>query len=143
IFDSWVGCLGPADYATYVRPYTREIMTALGGRDVPRIHFGTDTATLLPQMKDDGADVIGVDWRIPLDLAWETIGPTRGIQGNLDPAAVFAPWDALAEQARTILRQAGGRPGHVFNLGHGIDPKTPLDNLARLVDFVHDFRPDP
>jgi uroporphyrinogen decarboxylase len=141
LFDSWVGCLGPADYATYVRPYTREIMAALGGRGVPRIHFGTDTATLLPQMRDDGADVIGVDWRIPLDLARETIGPTRGVQGNLDPAAVFAPWDTLAEQAKTILRQAGGRPGHVFNLGHGIDPKTPLDNLARLVELVHDFQP--
>jgi uroporphyrinogen decarboxylase len=142
LFDSWLGCLSPRDYQTYVRPSTQRLLGSLRERGVPLIHFGTDTATLLDQMKDDGAAVIGVDWRIPLDVAWATIGDDLAIQGNLDPAALLGPWELVAEQARDVLRRAAGRPGHIFNLGHGIYPDTPLDTIARLVEFVHEPGPD-
>lgn len=140
LFDSWVGCLSPRDYGTYVQPYTRQVLGALRRHGVPLIHFGTETAMLLPQMKDDGATVIGVDWRIPLDTAWAIIGPERALQGNLDPAVLLGPWEIVADQARDVLRRASGRPGHIFNLGHGILPETPLENLARLVELVHEYR---
>lgn len=137
LFDSWVGALSPRDYATYVRPHVRRIFESLRDLDAATIHFGTDTASLLPFMKDDGADVIGVDWRVALDSAWETIGLNRGIQGNLDPATLFADWATVEGAAADVLRKAEGRPGHVFNLGHGVYPGTPVDHLRRLVDFVH------
>lgn len=137
LFDSWVGALSPADYAAYVAPYTRRIFAALAPAGLPLIHFGTNTAGLLDQMKDDGGTLIGVDWRIPLDVAWARVGAPRGIQGNLDPAALLAPPDILEARAADVLRRAGARPGHIFNLGHGLLPDTPLDNILRLVDFVH------
>ncbi len=138
LFDSWVGALSPRDYAEYVEPYSRRILADLRRRGLPLIHFGTNTATLLDQMKDDGATIIGVDWRIPLDVAWERIGHHLGIQGNLDPAALLGPPEVMEEQATDVLRRAGGRPGHIFNLGHGLLPSTPLDNVIRLVEFVHE-----
>jgi uroporphyrinogen decarboxylase len=138
LFDSWVGALSPQDYEQYVRPYSQQIFAALAPTGLPFIHFGTNTATLLDQMKDDGGSVIGVDWRIPLDVAWEKIGHERGIQGNLDPTLLLAPPAVLEAGAADVLRRAGGRPGHIFNLGHGLMPQTPLDNVIRLVDFVHE-----
>ena len=140
LFDSWVGCLNPRDYATYVEPYTRRIFDGLKHRNLPFIHFGTNTATLLDRMKDDGGTVISVDWRIPLDVAWEKFGYHLGIQGNLDPAVLLGPKDVIEEQATDVLCRAGGRPGHIFNLGHGIHFDTPLDNVLHLVDFVKKFK---
>jgi uroporphyrinogen decarboxylase len=138
LFDSWVGAVSPQDYAEYVEPYSRRIFAALAPADVPMIHFGTNTAGLLDLMKTDGATVIGVDWRVPLDEAWERIGYGLGIQGNLDPAALLAPRAVMEEKALDVLRRAGGRPGHIFNLGHGLLPTTPLDNVLRLVDVVQE-----
>ncbi|MGI8586510.1 MAG: uroporphyrinogen decarboxylase [Chloroflexia bacterium] len=140
-FDSWVGCLSPGDYATYVEPYTRRIFAALAPMGLPFIHFGVNTAGLLDQMRGDGGTLIGVDWRIPLDVAWERIGPDLGIQGNLDPAVLLAPPAVVEVQAADVLRRAAGRPGHIFNLGHGLLPQTPLDAVMRLVDFVQGYRP--
>lgn len=137
LFDSWVGALSPDDYAHYVQPYTRRIFAALGSA-VPTIHFGVNTATLLDAMKTDGATVIGVDWRIPLDEAWARIGHDRGVQGNLDPVVLFAPADVLEAKTADVLRRAGRRPGHVFNLGHGFLPGTPLDHAIRLAEFVRE-----
>ncbi len=136
LFDSWVGILGPTDYREFVLPYSRRVMETVSG-GVPVIHFGTDTATLLPLIKQAGGDVIGVDWRIDLGQAWETIGYDRGIQGNLDPIALFAPPDVLESRVASILEQAGGRPGHIFNLGHGILQTTPLENVHLMLDAVH------
>ena len=138
LFDSWVGALGPQDYAEYVEPYSRRIFASLRGAAVPLIHFGTNTAGLLDRMKDDGGTVIGVDWRVPLDEAWARVGFDLGIQGNLDPAALLAPPAVMEAKALDVLRRAGGRPGHIFNLGHGLLPSTPLDNVVRLVDFVQE-----
>ncbi len=138
LFDSWIGALGPQDYETYVRPYTQQIFAALAPTGLPFIHFGTNTATLLDQMKDDGGSVLGVDWRVPLDVAWDRIGHDKGIQGNLDPAMLLAPRAVLEAGAADVLRRAAGRPGHIFNLGHGLLPQSPLDNVLRLVDFVHE-----
>ncbi len=138
LFDSWIGALGPQDYETYVRPYTQQIFAALAPTGLPFIHFGTNTATLLDQMKDDGGSVLGVDWRVPLDIAWDRIGHDKGIQGNLDPAMLLAPRAVMEAGAADVLRRAAGRPGHIFNLGHGLLPQSPLDNVLRLVDFVHE-----
>jgi uroporphyrinogen decarboxylase len=138
LFDSWVGCLSPADYAEYVEPYSRRIFAALRPSGLPFIHFGTNTATLLDQMKTDGGTVIGIDWRIPLDVAWRQIGYDLGIQGNLDPAVLLGPAALVEARAADVLRRAAGRPGHIFNLGHGVLPETPLDNLMRLAAFVHE-----
>ncbi len=143
LFDSWIGALGPQDYETYVRPYTRRIFAALAPTGLPFIHFGTNTATLLDQMKDDGGSVLGVDWRVPLDVAWDRIGHDKGIQGNLDPAMLLAPRATLEAGAEDVLRRAAGRPGHIFNLGHGLLPQSPLDNVLRLVDFVHERSSEP
>jgi uroporphyrinogen decarboxylase len=142
LFDSWVGCLSPADYATYVRPYTRRILTRLRAGGKPIIHFGTDTATLLRQMREDGGTVIGVDWRISLEDASNLIGPSLAIQGNLDPGVLLGPWKVIRKQAIAVLRQTTHRSGHIFNLGHGILPETPLDHLLRLVDLVHEHGQD-
>ena len=141
LFDSWAGSLSPTQYAAYAFPHSQRIFQALKKAGVPLIHFGTETATLLDQMGAAGADVVGADWRVPLDQAWKKVGETRGIQGNLDPAMMFASFDVIRKEAALILDLAGSRPGHIFNLGHGILPETPVDNVARLVDFVHENSP--
>jgi uroporphyrinogen decarboxylase len=135
VFDSWVGALSPSDYEEFVAPYSARILGAL---DVPAIHFGTGTATLLPAMAEAGGDVIGLDWRIPLDRGWAEVGEERGVQGNLDPAVLLAPWERIEAESRAILDRAGGRPGHVFNLGHGVPPDTDPAVLGRLTEFVHE-----
>jgi uroporphyrinogen decarboxylase len=136
LFDSWVGGLGPADYVEFVQPHVRRILATLS--DVPTIHFGTGTAALLELLAEAGGDVIGIDHRVSLRDAWRRIGDARGIQGNLDAARLLAGWDATEAGARAVLDDAGGRPGHVFNLGHGVLPATDPDQLRRLVDFVHE-----
>lgn len=137
LFDSWVGALPAADYARYVMPHSRRILAGLADLGVPRIHFGVNTGELLGLMGEAGADVVGVDFRVPLDVAADRVGPGRALQGNLDPAVVFAPWDAVAERTREVLESARALPGHVFNLGHGVLPTTDPDVLARVVDLVH------
>jgi uroporphyrinogen decarboxylase len=139
LFDSWVGALSPADYREYVLPHSRFIIEQVQRTGVPIIHFGTDTATLLPLMKEAGGDVIGLDWRIDLDRGWETIGFERAVQGNLDPVALFAPRAELERRVKIILQQAANRPGHIFNLGHGILPETPVENVKALAEMVHEF----
>ena len=141
VFDSWVGCLGPDDYRHYVLPHTKQLIADLRATGVPVIYFGTDTATLLPAMRETGAEVIGVDWRIALDDAWETLGHDCAIQGNLDPVLLFADQKTLRERAHEVLRRAAGRPGHIFNLGHGILPETPVENVKALVQFVREYAP--
>lgn len=135
LFDSWVGALSPADYEEFVAPYSARILAAL---DVPTIHFGTGTASLLRAMTAAGGDVIGLDWRIPLDRGWAEVGFDRGVQGNLDPAVVLGPWERAEAGALAVLEAAGGRPGHIFNLGHGVLPETDPDDLGRLVELVHE-----
>ncbi len=137
VFDSWIGALAPRDYEGAILPHMRRLFDGLRASSVPVIHFGTGTAGLLPLMAQAGGEVIGVDWRIRLGDAWAQIGGA-GIQGNLDPAALLAPFRVAAEAARDILAQAGGRRGHIFNLGHGVLPETPQDHLRRLVDLVHE-----
>jgi uroporphyrinogen decarboxylase len=136
VFDSWVGGLGPADYDEYVRPHVRHIFDGLP--EVPTIHFGTGTASLLEAMAGAGGDVVGIDHRVSLADAWRRLGPDRGVQGNLDAARLLAGWEATERGAVAVLAQAAGRPGHIFNLGHGVLPETDPDLLRRLVDFVHD-----
>lgn len=138
IFDSWAGCLSPADYREYVLPHSRKVIEGISA-DVPVIHFGTGTGAFLEDLRDAGGDVIGVDYHMPLDQAWKRIGYDRAVQGNLDPAYLCSPRDYLIQQAKTILRQAGGRPGHIFNLGHGILPQTPVDNVIALIEAVHEY----
>ena len=138
VFDSWVGCLSPADYEEYVLPYSKKVLNGLR-KSVPAIHFGTSTSTLLPLMKRAGGDVIGVDWRVDLGEAWKRIGYDVGIQGNLDPVVLFGSINLIKKEVRRILHQAQGRPGHIFNLGHGILPDTPVENVAALVDMVHEY----
>ncbi|MDQ7857478.1 MAG: uroporphyrinogen decarboxylase [Armatimonadota bacterium] len=142
LFDSWVGALAPDDYARAVLPHMRRLFDGLRALRVPVIHFGTGTAGLLRLMAQAGGDVIGVDWRIRLADAWALVGD-RGIQGNLDPAALLAPFEVAARAAHTILTDAAGRPGHIFNLGHGVLPHTPQDHLRRLVALVHEHVPLP
>lgn len=139
LFDSWVGCLGPSDYRTYVLPYMRTIFRELSRENIPSIHFGTGTAGLLHLMSEAGGDIIGVDWRITLRDAWASLGTKTGIQGNLDPVALTAPPAVLYEKAAEILHEAAGRPGHIFNLGHGVLPSTPEDSVKALADFVHEY----
>lgn len=138
LFDSWVGALSPQDYEEFVLPHSRRIFVELADLDVPRIHFGVLTGELLEQMRDAGADVVGVDWRTPMDRAISRLGDTVAVQGNLDPVVLFAGWDAVERQTRDILRRAEGAPGFVFNLGHGVLPQTDPDILRRLTDFVHE-----
>jgi uroporphyrinogen decarboxylase len=138
LFDSWVGCLHPDDYREFVLPHTRSVIENVTP-GIPVIHFGTGTATLLELMREAGGDVIGLDWRVRLDAGWQSIGHDVSVMGNLDPVVLFANQDALRAQARRILDQAGGRAGHIFNLGHGILPETPVDNVIALVDMVHEM----
>ncbi len=137
LFDSWVGALGPFDYERFVLPPMRRLFGELAGIGVPVIHFGTGTAGILPAMAEAGGDVIGLDWRIRLEDGWGLVGD-RAVQGNLDPSTLLGSWPDVAEQARWILAQAARRPGHIFNLGHGVLPPTDPDLLRRLVDLVHD-----
>jgi uroporphyrinogen decarboxylase len=139
LFDSWVGSLSTDDYRAFVMPHVSGILREVEKTGVPVIHFGTDTGALLGLQREAGGTVIGVDWRTPLDKAWQIVGPDVAVQGNLDPGVLFAPWDFIAQSAEKILARAGGRPGHIFNLGHGILPETPVDNVKRLVDFVHQY----
>ena len=136
LFDSWVGGLGPADYREFVQPHVRRIFDSL--TDVPTIHFGTGTAALLEDLADAGGDVMGLDHRVALADAWRRLGSSRGVQGNLDAARLLAGWDATRSGALEVLQAAAGRPGHVFNLGHGVLPETDTDLLRRLVDLVHE-----
>jgi uroporphyrinogen decarboxylase len=144
LFDSWAGALSPDDYEEYVLPHSRQVLGNLAtpqvpGAGVPLIHFGTGTASLLTLMARAGGDVIGLDWRTPLDWGWEQVGAERAVQGNLDPTALFAPRAELDRRVRRVLEQAGGRPGHIFNLGHGILPETPVDNVKAVVEMVHEL----
>jgi uroporphyrinogen decarboxylase len=138
LFDSWVGCLSPTDYRTFILPHMAALMQSITP-GTPVIHFGTDTAGLLELMAEAGGDVIGVDWRIDLALAWRRIGENRAVQGNLDPVALFAPPAELRRQVERILQAVAGRPGHIFNLGHGILPQTPVENVVGLVEMVHEI----
>jgi uroporphyrinogen decarboxylase len=138
LFDSWVGCLAPADYRAHVLPHVRALIAALPAR-VPVIHFATDSAGLLEAMRAAGGDVIGLDWRVDLDAAWARLGHDVAVQGNLDPAALLAPIPEIRRRVAAILGQAGGRPGHIFNLGHGVLPQTPVDHVRALVDAVHEL----
>jgi len=140
IFDSWVGCLSAEDYRRFVLPRTTELVRAVQKSGVPVIYFGTDSATLLPSMKETAAEVIGLDWRIPLDEGWRSLGFRGAVQGNLDPVLLFAEWRELKSRAEDILHRAGGRPGHIFNLGHGILPETPVENVKALAKFVQEYR---
>lgn len=137
VFDSWVGALNAGDYREFVLPHTRRIFAAVEGRGVPTIHFGTGTGSILREMRDAGGDVVGADWRIPIDDAWTRIGTDRAIQGNLDPTLLFGPQDRLTAAAEQILARVGGRPGHIFNLGHGILPGTPVEQVQHLARVVH------
>jgi uroporphyrinogen decarboxylase len=140
VFDSWVGALSPADYREFVLPHSRLIFDRLKSTGVPTIHFGTGTATLLGLIAEAGGDVVGADWRIPLDDAWALIGEDRAIQGNLDPTLLLAPRDRLLAGADDVLRRAAGRQGHIFNLGHGILPGTPVEHVEALAHHVHGVR---
>jgi uroporphyrinogen decarboxylase len=135
LFDSWIGVLSAADYAEFAAPYSARILAAAG---TPTIHFGTGTGHLLSAMAAAGGDAIGLDWRVPLDEGWDAVGADRAVQGNLDPAALLGPWDRTQAAALDVLDRAGGRPGHVFNLGHGVLPETDPGDLGRLVELVHE-----
>ncbi|MEK6683912.1 MAG: uroporphyrinogen decarboxylase [Nitrospirota bacterium] len=139
IFDSWAGCLSPDDYREYVMPYSRLTIAGLKKEGVPVIHFGTGTSGSLESLREAGGDVIGVDWRINLDDAWKRLGPDVAIQGNLDPVVLFGPVKEIERRVKDILKRAGGRPGHIFNLGHGILPETPVENVAAVIETVHTF----
>jgi uroporphyrinogen decarboxylase len=135
LFDSWVGTLSPADYEEFVAPWSTRVLAAV---DRPTVHFGTGASTLLPAMARAGGDVIGLDWRIALDEGWSVVGPDRAVQGNLDPAVLLGPWERVETAARDVLARAAGRPGHIFNLGHGVPPRTDPDIVSRLAELVRE-----
>ena len=143
VFDSWVGALSPTDYRQYVLAPTTDLIARIRALGVPVIYFGVDTASLLPAMRDTGADVIGLDWRTPLDQAWSALGHAVAVQGNLDPIALFAPPDVLHSRVAEVLAAAAGRPGHIFNLGHGIVPTTPVDAVLAVVHQIKSTTPSP
>jgi uroporphyrinogen decarboxylase len=143
VFDSWVGCLSPRDYHNYVLPYSQRIFKKLETSGVPRIHFGTGTSNFLEEMKVAGGDVFSVDWRMPIDMAWQRLGDDVAIQGNLDPAAMLADIELLKSFAADILRRVGGRKGHIFNLGHGMLPDASPETVAELVKFIHESTQQP
>jgi len=138
LFDSWAGVLSAADYRRYVAPHSAKVLAGLADLGVPRIHFGVGTGELLRDMGEVGADVVGVDWRVPLDHAEQRVGPHRALQGNVDPAVLFAPWPAVEREVRRVLAEGRAAPGHVFNLGHGVLPDTDPDVLTRVVELVHE-----
>nr|WP_239580200.1 uroporphyrinogen decarboxylase [Microlunatus panaciterrae] len=142
LFDSWAGSLSAADYAGFVQPHSAAVLRRVGELGVPRIHFGVGTSELLPLMGAAGADVVGVDWRLPLAEASRRIGPDFAVQGNLDPALLTAPWPVLAERVRDVIRSGAHAPGHIFNLGHGVPPTTDPDVLTRIVELVHTEGPE-
>jgi uroporphyrinogen decarboxylase len=139
IFDSWVGCLGVEDYRRYVLPYVTNMVKQLQKTGAPIIYFGTGSSTLLSAMKETGADVIGLDWRLPLDEGWRSLEYACAVQGNLDPVLLFADWKEVKARAKDILFRAAVRPGHIFNLGHGILPETPVENVKNLAHFVQEY----
>jgi uroporphyrinogen decarboxylase len=145
VFDSWVGALDSDDYRRRVQPHMSTLFAKLADLGIPTIHFGVGTGELLPQMAEAGGDVIGLDWRVPLDAGWDRVGHQLGVQGNLDPSTLLAPWEIVERKTLDVLRRAGGRPGHVFNLGHGVLPDTDPATLRRVVELVHDTteRKDP
>lgn len=138
LFDSWVGCLSPEDYRQYVLPHTRSVISGINS-ETPVIHFGTGTGELLKLISEAGGDVVGIDWRVPLNDGWQRIGHDKAVMGNLDPVVLFANREQLRSRANAILEQAGGRHGHIFNLGHGILPETPVENVVALVEMVHEM----
>jgi uroporphyrinogen decarboxylase len=140
LFDSWIGALSPSDYTEFALPYSQHILQTVSDAGVPALHFGTGTSTLLGVMSKAGGDVLGVDWRLPLDEAWTRIGPNHAIQGNLDPTLLLGPIERLQAGAKDVLDRAAGRPGHIFNLGHGILPTTPVESVQELARFVHHYR---
>ena len=142
VFDSWVGALSPGDYAKNVLPYSRKLIRRIQAAGVPVVHFGTGAGPFLDLMHQAGGDVLGLDWRMRLDQAWSSIGHEAAVQGNLDPVALFAPLPELRRQVEDIMHRAGGRPGHIFNLGHGILPETPVENVKAVVKMVRDFSVD-
>ena len=137
VFDSWVGALSASDYREFVLPHTQKIFTTVQPLGVPSLHFGTGTTTILAEMREVGGDVIGLDWRIPLDEGWAEVGDDRAVQGNLDPTLLLGPVERMLRGAHDVLQRAGGRPGHIFNLGHGILPSTDLEHVRTLAHFVH------
>jgi uroporphyrinogen decarboxylase len=139
VFDSWVGCLSPQDYQRFVSPHAKALIAELKATGVPIIYFGTNTATLLTSMKQTRAEVIGVDWRLPINEAFALLGQKHAVQGNLDPVVLFASEDEVRQKVRDVIDRAAGRPGHIFNLGHGILPETPVENVLALVDEVHTY----
>jgi uroporphyrinogen decarboxylase len=140
VFDSWVGSLSPSDYREFALPHSKKVFDAIGGL-APSIHFGVGTTTILKLMREAGGDVIGLDWRVPLDEGWDVVGSDRAVQGNLDPTLLLGPRSRLLAGAADVLRRAAGRPGHIFNLGHGILPTTPVEEVQALARFVHEYRP--
>jgi uroporphyrinogen decarboxylase len=140
LFDSWAGALSAADYRTYVLPHSRAVLSAVADTGVPRIHFGVGTGELLGLMRTAGADVVGVDWRVPLDVAAGRIGPGAAVQGNLDPAVLQADWDVIEREVRRVVAEGRRTEGHIFNLGHGVPPETPPEMLTRVVELVHSLR---
>lgn len=141
IFDSWAGALTPTDYREFVLPVTKRLVRQVQALGVPVIYFGVDTATLLGAMRETGADVLGLDWRVPLDEGWRALGHACAVQGNLDPITLFAGEAVLRRRVDEILAKAGGRPGHIFNVGHGIVPGTPVENVRRVVQYVREYQP--
>ena len=139
IFDSWAGALSVADYRHYCLAWTTELVTRVKAMGVPVIYFGVDTASLLSTMRETSADVIGLDWRVPLEVGWKSVGEGCGVQGNLDPITLFAPEDVLEQRVREVLTSAANKPGHIFNLGHGIVPGTPVENVIRVVELVKEY----
>jgi len=139
VFDSWVGALNAADYREFILPHTRHMFQKLAGHDVPTIHFGVGTGSILAEIREAGGDVIGVDWRTPIDEAWERIGPDRAVQGNLDPTLLLGPVDRALAGVDDILGRVAGRPGHIFNLGHGILPSTPVEHVQAVARYVHRY----
>ena len=139
VFDSWAGQLAPGDYREYVAPYTRHVIAIVREAGVPIIHFGVNTSGMLEELRDAGGDVIGVDWRIELDSARHRLGAKVALQGNLDPVALLAPWESLKPRAQRVLDQIGRSAGYIFNLGHGVLPQTPVENVRRLVEYVHEY----
>ena len=139
IFDSWIGCLSPTDYREYVEPYSSQLFATIAEESVPSIHFGTGTGLLLEDMKRAGGDIIGLDWRIPIGDAWSRLGDDVGIQGNLDPVVLLTSYHIIRSKTEQILSDVNGRPGHIFNLGHGVLPNTPVENVSQLVNLVHEL----